>query len=106
MEENEPKAQVEPTVSKISGSLCCKAGGTAVAKIAPPVIEMEALVASSSPFRALSAQIDLPAMENEILSFWQTQEIFHKSVAQRADGDSWTFYEGPPTANEIGRAHV
>ena len=66
---------------------------------------MEALVASSSPFRALSAQIDLPAMENEILSFWQTQEIFHKSVAQRADGDSWTFYEGPPTANGAPGTH-
>ena len=66
---------------------------------------MEALVATSSPFRALSAQIDLPAMEREVLTFWQTQDIFHKSVAQRADGEAWTFYEGPPTANGMPGTH-
>ncbi|MFM7874233.1 MAG: isoleucine--tRNA ligase, partial [Actinomycetota bacterium] len=36
---------------------------------------------------------------------WSTQEIFHKSVAERAEGESWTFYEGPPTANGMPGTH-
>lgn len=60
---------------------------------------------ASSPYEVLNSQIDLPKIEKEILSFWNTQEIFHKSVAQRADGESWTFYEGPPTANGAPGTH-
>ncbi|MBM3721773.1 MAG: isoleucine--tRNA ligase [Actinobacteria bacterium] len=60
---------------------------------------------AKSPYEALSPQIDLPKVEREILSFWSTQEIFHKSVAQRAEGESWTFYEGPPTANGMPGTH-
>ena len=59
----------------------------------------------SSPFEQLAPQIDLPAIEKEILSFWQTQDIFHKSVAAREGGESWTFYEGPPTANGAPGTH-
>lgn len=55
----------------------------------------------------LSPQIDLPKIEHEILSFWQTQDIFHKSVAARNGAPTWTFYEGPPTANgKPGTHHI
>lgn len=54
---------------------------------------------------ALPAQIDLPAVEREILTFWETQEIFHKSVEARDGAESWTFYEGPPTANGLPGTH-
>jgi isoleucyl-tRNA synthetase len=63
------------------------------------------MIMAKSPYEALSPQIDLPKVEREILSFWSTQEIFHKSVAQRAEGESWTFYEGPPTANGMPGTH-
>jgi len=66
---------------------------------------MEGMIMAKSPYEALSPQIDLPKVEREILSFWSTQEIFHKSVAQRAEGESWTFYEGPPTANGMPGTH-
>ena len=59
----------------------------------------------TSAYKPLSAQIDLPAIEHSILDFWSTQEIFHKSLAQRAGGQSWTFYEGPPTANGLPGTH-
>ena len=59
----------------------------------------------SSPFRAISAQIDLPSMERAILSFWNSENIFHKSTASRAHGAPWTFYEGPPTANGMPGTH-
>ena len=60
---------------------------------------------SNSHFVALSPAIDLPKVEHEILTFWQTQDIFHASVRMRAGGESWTFYEGPPTANGMPGTH-
>ena len=59
----------------------------------------------SSPFRAINAAIDLPAMERSILKFWNDEEIFHKSTASRSHGIPWTFYEGPPTANGMPGTH-
>ena len=56
-------------------------------------------------FSALSPHIDLAAAEHEILNFWQTQEIFQKSVANRDGAPRWTFYEGPPTANGMPGTH-
>ncbi|ASY15839.1 isoleucyl-tRNA synthetase [Candidatus Planktophila sulfonica] len=59
----------------------------------------------SSPFRAIPAAIDLPAMEHSILDFWRENEIFQKSMQSRANGTPWTFYEGPPTANGMPGTH-
>jgi len=43
--------------------------------------------------------LDLPAMENEILDWWDEAEVFRRCVEARADGPVFSFYEGPPTAN-------
>jgi isoleucyl-tRNA synthetase len=56
-------------------------------------------------FKALSPQIDLPATEHAILSFWETQSIFQKSIAAGEGSDNWTFFEGPPTANGVPGTH-
>ena len=56
-------------------------------------------------FRAISAAIDLPAMEHEILEFWRDNQIFQKTVAARIAAAPWTFYEGPPTANGMPGTH-
>ena len=55
--------------------------------------------------RVLAPQIDLPAVEHQILSFWETQDIFQKSIAARDGAANWTFYEGPPTANGMPGTH-
>ncbi|MSY15610.1 MAG: class I tRNA ligase family protein, partial [Actinobacteria bacterium] len=56
---------------------------------------------------ALSAQIDLPAMESQILQYWSTNNIFEKSVTTRDGAPRWSFYEGPPTANgKPGTHHI
>ena len=57
------------------------------------------------PIKALSPQINLPDVEISILDFWKRQEIFKKSIDNRSEGDSWTFYEGPPTANGAPGTH-
>ena len=56
-------------------------------------------------FRPISASVDLPAVEHEILTFWADNEIFHKTVEARAGELPWSFYEGPPTANAKPALH-
>ena len=60
-----------------------------------------------STIKSLAPQIDLPAVEHQILSFWETQEIFKKTITARDGQPNWTFYEGPPTANgKPGTHHI
>ena len=56
-------------------------------------------------FRAIPAAIDLPAMERSILTFWKENSVFEESVSNRNGADTWTFYEGPPTANGLPGTH-
>ena len=56
-------------------------------------------------FQPLPAQVDLPALEQEILTRWQDAGIFERSLKQTASGRRWIFYEGPPTANGMPGAH-
>ena len=62
---------------------------------------------NQTSYTALSAQIDLPSMEHQILEFWRTGAIFAKSTAARdiPGAREWTFYEGPPTANGLPGTH-
>ncbi len=58
-------------------------------------------------FRPLPAQVDLPALEHEVLARWRDGKVFDRSLEQTADGPRWVFYEGPPTANgKPGTHHV
>lgn len=59
----------------------------------------------SNRYRAVAPQVDLPAMEREIIAFWDASDTFAKSLAKTADGPRWTFYEGPPTANGMPGTH-
>jgi isoleucyl-tRNA synthetase len=56
-------------------------------------------------YRSVPAQVDLPAMERDILDMWDREGTFAESVAQTADRPLWTFYEGPPTANGTPGTH-
>jgi len=56
-------------------------------------------------YRSVPAQIDLPAMERDILDMWDRDGTFAESVAQTAGRPLWTFYEGPPTANGTPGTH-
>ena len=46
-----------------------------------------------------SPSLDLVALEDTVLSRWETDDVFHESLSRRADAPEWVFYEGPPTAN-------
>ncbi|MFE2428030.1 isoleucine--tRNA ligase [Streptomyces sp. NPDC059373] len=56
-------------------------------------------------YRQVPAQVDLPALEHEVLAFWQENKIFARSLEQSEGKPEWVFYEGPPTANGMPGAH-
>jgi isoleucyl-tRNA synthetase len=58
-------------------------------------------------FRVLNENYNYSKSEESILEFWKEKNIFEKSISQRDEGKSFTFYEGPPTANgKPGIHHV
>jgi isoleucyl-tRNA synthetase len=58
-------------------------------------------------YTAIPPQVDLPALEREILELWGREDTFAKTLARTEHGEPWTFYEGPPTANgQPGVHHV
>ena len=57
--------------------------------------------------KKLPPQVDLPALEHEVLARWARDRVFERSLEATKDGQPWVFYEGPPTANgKPGTHHV
>ena len=52
----------------------------------------------------VSTNLDFIQREKEIIAFWKENDIFKKSIDARKDGEVFTFYDGPPTAN--GLPHI
>lgn len=50
-------------------------------------------------------QLNWPQIEAEILAFWEQESVFQQSVDQRIDAPSFTFFEGPPSANGMPGIH-
>ena len=58
-------------------------------------------------FKQNLEKINYPKIEEKILDFWKDNEIFEKSVSSKDEAQTFTFYEGPPTANgKPGIHHV
>ncbi len=58
-------------------------------------------------FKQYDEKISYPKVEEKILELWKKNNIFEKSISTRADKETFTFYEGPPTANgKPGIHHV
>ncbi len=49
--------------------------------------------------------LNLPKISNEILSFWETERIFEKSIETREGEKQFIFFEGPPSANGLPGIH-
>ncbi len=62
-----------------------------------------------SEYRPVPPQVDLPALEHEVLEFWRKNSTFERSLDRTQDpgngSRAWTFYEGPPTANGLPGTH-
>jgi isoleucyl-tRNA synthetase len=58
-------------------------------------------------FTPVDTKQSFPEMEERILTRWRQGEVFQRSLANRAEAEVWSFYEGPPTANgRPGSHHV
>jgi isoleucyl-tRNA synthetase len=55
-------------------------------------------------YNKVDTNLNFVDREKETLAFWQENDIFRKSMEQRKDGEVYTFYDGPPTAN--GKPHI
>ena len=55
-------------------------------------------------YKKVDANMNFVEREKETLKFWQDNDIFKKSMDSRKEGPTYTFYDGPPTAN--GKPHI
>ena len=55
-------------------------------------------------YKKVPTDLNFVAREKEIEEFWKEQDIFKKSMESRRNGEVYTFYDGPPTAN--GKPHI
>ncbi len=49
-------------------------------------------------------QYDPVRLEQDVIEFWKENDVFNNSIENRKDGEEFSFYDGPPTAN--GKPHV
>ena len=50
-------------------------------------------------FTEVAARYDGPRLEQSILEFWRSENVFNRVLAQSHGKPRFVFYEGPPTAN-------
>ena len=50
-------------------------------------------------FRPVSPKLNVTVMEEGVLRFWNSHDVFQKTMEERAGCPEYVFYEGPPTAN-------
>lgn len=50
-------------------------------------------------------ELNFAGIAAEILEFWNKEKIFEKSITNREGAESYTFYEGPPSANGTPGIH-
>jgi len=49
--------------------------------------------------------IDLPLVAEQVLQFWEENDIFRKSIETRQGKEPFIFFEGPPSANGLPGIH-
>ena len=55
-------------------------------------------------YEKVSTNLNFVEREKEIEKFWEENKIFEKSIESRKNAETYTFYDGPPTAN--GKPHI
>ena len=55
-------------------------------------------------YEKVSSDMNFVEREKQVEKFWKDNDIFKKSMENRKEGETYTFYDGPPTAN--GKPHI
>jgi isoleucyl-tRNA synthetase len=53
------------------------------------------------PLRPVEPKVSFPALEEALLDRWEADRIFERSVEERAEAESYAFYDGPPFATGL-----
>jgi isoleucyl-tRNA synthetase len=62
---------------------------------------MAANTSEKRPFSPVRPDVQLPKLEDEILSFWDENKIFEKSLHRSESAKPYSFYDGPPFATGL-----
>tara|TARA_Y100001970_G_scaffold132492_1_gene163473 strand:+ start:26172 stop:29453 length:3282 start_codon:yes stop_codon:yes gene_type:complete len=62
-------------------------------------------VTEKASFDSVSNNFLLPEIEENIIDYWNKNNIFSKTLTDRKNSPTFTFYEGPPTANGTPGIH-
>lgn len=55
-------------------------------------------------YEKVSTDLNFVGREKDVLKFWNENDIFKKSMTKEGKSETYTFYDGPPTAN--GKPHI
>ena len=55
-------------------------------------------------YNKVDSNLNFVEREKKIEKYWRENDIFQKSIDSRKEGETYTFYDGPPTAN--GKPHI
>ena len=55
-------------------------------------------------YNKVDTNLNFVEREKQVEEFWKDNDIFRKSMENRKEGETYTFYDGPPTAN--GKPHI
>ena len=55
-------------------------------------------------YQKVSTDLNFVDREKQVEKFWKENDIFRKSLEKNKEGETYTFYDGPPTAN--GKPHI
>ena len=55
-------------------------------------------------YQKVDTNLNFVDREKKVEAFWKENHIFEKSMENRKEGETYTFYDGPPTAN--GKPHI
>ena len=98
------------------GAFRVNSGGTAEAQPFRPVADERAVFLhlpsgtghepkeDSMLYEKVSTDLQFAQREEKVLEFWRKNRIFEKTLTAHAGAPSFSFYDGPPTAN--GKPHV
>ncbi len=54
--------------------------------------------------KPVSEKLHLPAVDHEIMKFWEERKVFERSISEREGRPDYVFFDGPPGTN--GLPHI
>ena len=79
-------------------------GGMESCRMRDPRASVYSKERNKAMYNKVDTNLNFMEREKNVEQFWRDNDIFKKSMEQRKQGPTYTFYDGPPTAN--GKPHI